>query len=233
MTGVGALLGTPAYMAPEQAKGRAADKRSDVWAFGCVLYEMLTGTRAFEGDDIADTLANVLKVEPDWSRLPATLPPAMRVLLRRCLTKDPRQRTGDIAAALILLEESAQLSHAIAPSPQPPRPRAPWKRVAMPVALVVTAALIAAGVTWWALRPEAPRVVRTSILVAGRAGATTDIAITPDGTRVAYVDNSQRQLLVRALSISNRVRLPAGTASARLSSHPTANRSATSIAAMN
>jgi serine/threonine protein kinase len=83
MTGVGALLGTAAYMAPEQAKGRAADKRSDVWAFGCVLYEMLTGTRAFEGDDIADTLANVLKVEPDWSRLPATLPPAMRVLLRR------------------------------------------------------------------------------------------------------------------------------------------------------
>jgi serine/threonine-protein kinase len=199
MTGVGALLGTAAYMAPEQAKGRAADKRSDVWAFGCVLYEMLTGTRAFEGDDIADTLANVLKVEPDWSRLPATLPPAMRVLLRRCLTKDPRQRTGDIAAALILLEESAQLSHAIAPSPQPPRPRALWKRVAMPVALVVTAAVIAAGVTWWALRPEAPRVVRTSILVAGRAGATTDIAITPDGTRVAYVDNSQRQLLVRAL----------------------------------
>ena len=70
MTGVGMLLGTAAYMAPEQAKGKPADKRSDVWAFGCVLYEMLTGTRAFDGDDIADTLANVLKVEPDWNRLP-------------------------------------------------------------------------------------------------------------------------------------------------------------------
>ena len=70
MTGVGALLGTAAYMAPEQARGKPADKRSDVWAFGCVLYEMLTGTRAFEGDDISDTLANVLKVEPDWRRLP-------------------------------------------------------------------------------------------------------------------------------------------------------------------
>ena len=110
MTGVGTLLGTAAYMAPEQAKGKPADKRSDVWAFGCVLYEMLTGTRAFEGDDIADTLANVLKVEPDWSRLPPALPPAISVLLRRCLAKDARQRCGDMAAALILLEESAHLA---------------------------------------------------------------------------------------------------------------------------
>src|SRR6188474_2320098 len=110
MTGVGALLGTAAYMAPEQARGKPADKRSDVWAFGCVLYEMLTGARAFEGDDIADTLANVMKVEPDWSRLPHSLPPAITVLLRRCLAKDARQRCGDMAAALILLEESAHLT---------------------------------------------------------------------------------------------------------------------------
>ena len=107
MTGVGVLLGTAAYMSPEQARGKPADKRSDVWSFGCVLYEMMTGTRVFEDDDIASTLANVLKHEPDWNQLPDTLPSAIRVLLRRCLSKDPRQRCGDMAAALILLEESA------------------------------------------------------------------------------------------------------------------------------
>ncbi len=198
MTGVGALLGTAAYMAPEQAKGKPADKRSDVWAFGCVLYEMLTGKRAFEGDDIADTLANVLKAEPDWSRLPSALPPAIRVLLRRCLAKDSRQRCGDMAAALILLEESAHLAPAALPSPASTQKPGPWRRVVVPLAMVIAAA-VAGGATWWALRPETPRVVRTSIVVAGSAGPTTDVAITPDGTRIAYVNNSQTQLLVRAL----------------------------------
>ena len=198
MTGVGALLGTAAYMAPEQAKGKQADKRSDVWAFGCVLYEMLTGKRAFEGDDIADTLANVLKVEPDWMRLPATLPPAIRVLVRRCLAKDSRQRCGDMAAALILLEESAHLAPAAPPSPTATHKHGLWRLVAVPLA-VAAAAAVAGGATWWALRPETPRVVRTSIVVAGSAGPTTDVAITPDGTRIAYVNNSQTQLLVRAL----------------------------------
>ena len=89
MTGVGVLLGTAAYMSPEQAKGREADKRSDIWAFGCVLYEMLTGKRAFEGEDVSDTLANVLKTEPDWKRLPATTPPAVL----RTAAPQPRRRT--------------------------------------------------------------------------------------------------------------------------------------------
>src|SRR5262249_9111981 len=98
MTSVGMILGTAAYMSPEQAKGRTADKRSDVWAFGCVLYEMLTGTRAFEGDDVSDTLASVLKTEPDWSRLPPDLPLVVDAVLRRCLVKDRQKRTGDMAA---------------------------------------------------------------------------------------------------------------------------------------
>src|SRR5688572_15561254 len=198
MTGVGALLGTAAYMAPEQAKGKPADKRSDVWAFGCVLYEMLSGKRAFEGDDIADTLANVLKMEPDWSRLPSTLPPAVRVLLRRCLAKDSRQRCGDMAAALILLEESPHLAPVAPPSPTPTQKPGLWRLAAVPLAVVVAAA-VAGGATWWALRPESPRVVRTSIVATGSAGPTADVAITPDGTRIAYVNNSQTQLLVRAL----------------------------------
>ena len=88
MTQLGVILGTAAYMSPEQAKGRPADKRSDVWAFGCVLYEMLTGKRAFEGEDVSDTLAAVLRGEPDWTALPADVPLAIRALMQRCLEKD-------------------------------------------------------------------------------------------------------------------------------------------------
>jgi eukaryotic-like serine/threonine-protein kinase len=198
MTGVGTLLGTAAYMAPEQAKGRLADKRSDVWAFGCVLYEMLTSKRAFEGDDIADTLANVLKMEPDWSRLPPALPPAITVLLHRCLAKDARQRCGDMAAALILIDESPRLSPAARLSPTPSPKSRLWQRLAVPLAIIIAAGL-AGGATWWALRPGPLRTVRTSIVVAGSAGPTTDVAITPDGTRIAYINNGQTQLLVRAL----------------------------------
>src|SRR5439155_19665096 len=99
MTGVGVILGTAAYMAPEQAKGRPADKRCDVWAFGAVLYEMLTGKRAFEGDDVSDTLAAVLRGEPDWSALPPTLPASMRALLEGSLKKDRRERIADISTA--------------------------------------------------------------------------------------------------------------------------------------
>ena len=197
MTGAGALLGTAAYMSPEQARGKPADKQSDVWSFGCVLYEMMTGRRVFEGDDIADTLANVLKHEPDWSQLPDTLPSAISVLVRRCLSKDPRLRCGDMAAALILLEESTALS-AIPASATPQPNRGLARRLAMPAAVILAAAL--AGVTtWWAMRPEAPRVVRTSVVLTGIVGSATPIAITPDGTRILYVSSNRAQLLVRPL----------------------------------
>jgi hypothetical protein len=92
MTQAGMILGTAAYMSPEQAKGRATDKRSDLWAFGCVLYEMLTGRRAFEAEDVSDTLAAILRAEPNWAELPADTPPNMKRLLRRCLQKDPKHR---------------------------------------------------------------------------------------------------------------------------------------------
>jgi serine/threonine protein kinase len=116
VTGVGVLLGTAAYMSPEQAKGRAADNRSDIWAFGCVLFEMLTGKRAFNGEDVGDTLANVLKVEPAWSALPSEASPAIRTLLRRCLEKDPRKRIAHVSVALFALEEGQHLS--ASPDPQ-------------------------------------------------------------------------------------------------------------------
>src|SRR5215475_10493225 len=105
MTGVSTLLGTAAYMSPEQAKGRPADKRSDVWAFGCVLYEMLTGKHAFEGDDVSDTLAAVLRGEPDWTALPSDVPPSIQLLLRRCLERDRSKRVSDISTGRFLITE--------------------------------------------------------------------------------------------------------------------------------
>ena len=103
MTGAGMILGTAAYMSPEQAKGRAVDRRCDIWAFGAVLFEMVTGTRAFGGDDVQDTFVAIMRDEPDWARLPASLPPALTTFLKRCLQKDARQRVqamGDVRLAL-------------------------------------------------------------------------------------------------------------------------------------
>src|SRR4029077_14946519 len=97
-------------MSPEQAKGRPADKRSDIWAFGCVLYEMLTGTRPFDGEDVSDTLAHVLKIDPARTTLPSETPPAIRTLLQSCLTKDRRRRVADISTVLFVLEKGASLA---------------------------------------------------------------------------------------------------------------------------
>ena len=107
MTGAGVILGTAAYMSPEQARGKTVDKRADIWAFGAVLFEMLTGKRAFDGEDVGDTLAAVLRAEPDWNALPAEAAFPVRTLLRGCLEKDPRQRIADISAALFVLRHQA------------------------------------------------------------------------------------------------------------------------------
>jgi serine/threonine protein kinase len=105
-TRMGIILGTAAYMSPEQARGKPADRRSDIWAFGGVLYEMLAGTRAFDGDDVSDTLANVLTREPDWDALPADTPPSIRRVVRRGLEKDPRRRIHDIADARLEIDDA-------------------------------------------------------------------------------------------------------------------------------
>ena len=104
MTAMGLILGTAAYMSPEQAKGRLADKRSDVWAFGAVLFEMLSGQRAFKGDDVSDTLAAVLRQDVDWTALPASTPAPVRRLIARCLERDVKRRLRDIGEARIVLE---------------------------------------------------------------------------------------------------------------------------------
>ena len=102
----GVILGTAAYMAPEQARGKVVDKRVDIWAFGCVLFEMLTGKRVFAGDTLSDVVAAILKTEPEWSALPAAAPAAIRRLLHRCLAKDPGERLHDIADARLEIDEA-------------------------------------------------------------------------------------------------------------------------------
>ncbi len=193
MTQIGMILGTAAYMAPEQARGKAADRRSDVWAFGCVLFEMLTGVQAFAGEDVTDVIAAVVRGEPAWNALPADTPPSIELLLRRCLEKDRRKRVGDISGALFVLREpvltSAKPLATAAASPAPPR-RSGRLAAAIVGALVVGAA-IAAGTMWQLMKPLPPDVVRlamstTEAQIARNANGT-HVAIAPDGSSVAYV----------------------------------------------
>ena len=119
-TKAGIILGTAAYMAPEQAKGRVADKRCDVWSFGCVFFEMLSGKRAFQGEDLTDTIAVVVRGEPDWSQLPVEVPENIHLLLRRCLEKDRSARLSDIGTARFLMNEPALSSMSSVAAPQRP-----------------------------------------------------------------------------------------------------------------
>jgi serine/threonine-protein kinase len=188
MTGVGTILGTAAYMSPEQAKGRPADKRSDMWAFGVVLFEMLTGTRAFDGEDVSETMAAVLRGEPNWSALPPVVPHALRTLIQRCLEKDRSQRVADAAVALFVLRESAAFTPAAAMPAQAPRRRT--RSVFLGAAVILVAAL-AAATTWFLMRPDAPRVVRfdvtpppEALLTVGPGGV--NLVISPQGDRIVY-----------------------------------------------
>ena len=205
MTGVGMILGTAAYMAPEQAKGREADKRCDVWAFGCVVYEMLTAKRAFEGEDITDTIASIMRGEPDWTALPTDTPANLRRLLASCLTKDRKQRATDIAVVQFLLGDRAMVP-STPPIPYAGTQEPTWRR-ALPwtVAGACGVALIAAllvGSPWRAV--ATPRVTRLTITTSGPTalsvnGLDRDVALSPDGTHVVYVGNNTSQLFVRAL----------------------------------
>jgi serine/threonine-protein kinase len=200
-TQAGIILGTAAYMAPEQARGKAVDKRADIWAFGCVLYEMLAGRRAFDGDDISTTLAAVLKTEPDWSALPLATPPRVRSLLGRCLDKDPRDRLRDTGEARVAI------NHVLAGAVEESAPsetvrRTLWWRRAMPAVIGAASVGLVAGVAW-TLKPQPPvSVVRFPIVFPEdqqpALAAPTQIAFAPDGTRVAYV--TRGRLFVRALN---------------------------------
>jgi len=192
MTGVGVLLGTAAYMSPEQARGKAVDKRSDIWAFGCVLYEMLTGRRAFDGEDVSDTLANVLKSEPDWTAVPASVSPAVQTLIRASLQKDRRRRLAGSAGVLFVLEHHVTLESApgVRNGERAPATLA-WRKAA-PVIGAALVAAIAAGYAMWAMRrePAGPvsrfRIVLPADEQFGRVGRQL-LALSPDGAQLAYV----------------------------------------------
>jgi serine/threonine protein kinase len=198
-----AILGTPAYMSPEQARGLAVDKRTDIWAFGCVCYEMLTGRTPFPGDTTSDTIAAVLEREPDWTALSADVPASVRTLLRRCLAKDRRQRIADIAVAQFILDDRASappLTQTMAPRPLL------WRRMAIPASTWLIAAAMSGAAIWFLTRPTAPaaRVTRFLITPPSATALTVseffrDLALTPDGTRLVYVGADGAALFVRAL----------------------------------
>jgi len=221
-TRAGMILGTAAYMAPEQAKGRPADRRSDIWAFGCVLYEMLSGKQPFSGETVSDTLAEVLKVDPDWSALPAGTPASIQKLVRRCLVKDPKQRLQAIGEARIVIEQALNPSAVISGIDSVALPGAtasaaqaaiqPWRRAlpwAVAAILLITSALFAYA--YWREVSVPARSVRSSILPPDQTNFDLDASagtpeISPDGKRLVFLakDSTGKAMLwVRDLDSSS------------------------------
>jgi hypothetical protein len=218
VTAAGIILGTAAYMSPEQARGKEVDKRADIWAFGVVLYEMLTARALFTGQTVSDVIAAVLTREIDWRALPPHTPPPMARVLRRCLERDPNRRLRDIGDALIDLED-AGLETAFDRAASEAAPRSPtnWSRTA----LLMAASGVAAAVVMWAAlstRPAAPADPSLTFAVDGPPDTRlTAVAVSPDGRSLAYAAESPAGVLnlwVRNLH-SRDVRRFEGTQGAR------------------
>jgi len=196
MTRPGVILGTAAYMAPEQAKGKALDKRADIWAFGCILYECLTGRRSFQGETVTETLASILKGEPDWQALPPASTLKVKDLLHRCLQKDPKERLHDIADARIEISQairepiSSELYKGVVPV------RTNW-RLVIPVAIACLAVGAVMSFLIWnrMQKPKSERVVRFPFVLPTSQRFTDMfcrlVALSPDGSRLVYVANNQ------------------------------------------
>ncbi len=205
-TEVGMILGTAAYMAPEQARGKNVNKRADIWSFGVVLYELLTGERMFQGEEATDTLAQVLTKQPDLSRVPVKV----RWLLERCLEKDPKKRLRDIGDATALMETRTESESAAGPRPAHRRPFA-W----IATAAVLLVGFAALGFLHFRETPPADPVLRLSVPLPGNAG-TGFVALSPDGRRlvITLFTEGKAQLWLRSLD-SQQLRLVAGTDGAR------------------
>jgi serine/threonine protein kinase len=216
LTQMGVILGTAAYMSPEQAKGRAVDKRADIWAFGAVLYEMLTGHRAFQGEDVSDLLVAVLSKDADLQALPDRTPVAIVTLIRRCLERDPRKRLRDIGDARYLLEEAAAGAPAsLADSTVGPSSSSPNPRTRIAVAAFAAVAIVSMSFAVWALffRTAATQPIYTSIALPAGHALFSGPAISRDGQTLAFVSSdgtTRPQLYVRRLD-EQESRLIAGT----------------------
>jgi serine/threonine-protein kinase len=205
------ILGTAAYMSPEQARGQQVDKRTDIWAFGALLFEMLTGRAPFAGATISDTLAAILEREPDFNALPAAVPVAVGTLIRRCLEKDRRQRIADISVAQFVLDNLGEVAPAATPASSgamaPPAPL--WRRMAILSGTWLLGVAMAGSAVWFAVRSTAPLRVSRLLVTSASAAAPSvgvvgySVAITPDGTRVVYVGANNTALFVRALDQLN------------------------------
>jgi serine/threonine protein kinase/Tol biopolymer transport system component len=213
-TSAGMILGTAAYMSPEQAKGQRVDRRCDIWAFGCVLYEMLSGGKAFQGETTSDVLAAVIKSEPDWSALPAATPVGIQRLIRRCLQKDVRQRLQAIGDARIAIEET--LSGDVGAGPAPARTEtatgrpqgSPLRRI-LPWAAGLLAGALIAGLAVWKLTETTPQPSMHFSAVTNFAGVQAQPALSPDGRSVAFVSNRDGpyEIYVGLISGGNLVKL--------------------------
>jgi eukaryotic-like serine/threonine-protein kinase len=186
----GIILGTAAYMPPEQARGETVNKRADVWAFGCVLFEMLTGRAAFEGRTMSDVLASVIKSEPEWSRLPPNLHLRIRLLLERCLEKDARNRYSSISDARTDIQKALSVPGGIFAPPMPAREFRSKLRTILPwVAATAILCAIAAGVVFQRMKPPEPALARLSVMAPEGGVLTTDMpsaAISPNGRWLVF-----------------------------------------------
>jgi len=208
MTAMGMILGTASYMAPEQAKGRPVDKRADIWAFGIVLYEMLSGRRCFPGDDVTDVLAAVLRQDIDWSALPAATPPRVRQLLERCLDRDVKTRLRDIGEARVLLASPG-------PAPAADSPQRRGVSIGMTAGLTAIAA-IGAALAVFSFRPAstAPDVPVVRLPFEAPAAVISEISdptISPDGKTMLFSGrgaDGSKVLWVRALDAEDATPLP-------------------------
>jgi Tol biopolymer transport system component/predicted Ser/Thr protein kinase len=211
-TQAGMILGTAAYMSPEQARAQAVDRRADIWAFGAVLFEMLSGKQAFEGDSVTDILASVVKLDPDWSALPPSTPPAIVRLIQRCLTKDRKQRLQAIGEARIAIEKYLADPTSGNEASQPTEPHAtstlPW---------AIAAVLVLIGIAGWVAWRRATRVVEQALRplvrldvdlgpdVSLNSYSGADVILSPDGQRLVFV--SRGRLFTRRLDQPNAIEL--------------------------
>jgi eukaryotic-like serine/threonine-protein kinase len=199
MTQAGVILGTAAYMSPEQARGKPVDKRTDIWAFGCVVYEMLAGRPAFEGETVTDVLSAIVRSDPDWDALPPNTPPALQRILRRCLQKDAAKRLRDAGDFRIEIEEIASETDVLGPPVPAVSPRRARARLVLASVAVLILVAMAASALTSRLRPTTDaRVQKLSISVGGN-GLVREPMISPDGTKVAFVAPAKARLSVRTL----------------------------------